>query len=359
MINFRKILFFSFSLLAIGCSESGEADTGALPKESIDPNQILSEVIGLLNNQKSTIGDTLLLSFKSSAEISSVVVIFNQDTIASTGEDILLQTSGSSAGRQNISVNVRTDEKTERHSFSVEFLSDIVPQEYTYTRVAWFTHDPGAYTQGLFFHDNFLYESTGKEGSSTLRKVELKSGKVLAKVFLDDNLFGEGVTLWKDQIIQLTWHAHIGYVYTLDGFEQIKTFNYPTEGWGITTIDDVLVMSDGTETLHFLDAEALTETKTVSVYDDKGAIGNLNELEYIEGLIYANVWLTDEIITIDPVTGKVVSRIDLSDLMDANWTRPVEVLNGIAYDPDSKRMFVTGKWWPRLYEIQLVEKNPS
>lgn len=358
---YHRVLVFTFALLIIGCSDNSETDNVELPVKNNGPNQKISQVIGLVNNQKSTLGDTLSLSFISSEDISLVEVIFNGDTFTSNGGDILLQTAGSSTGRKNISINIGVGGRTEKHSFSVEFLSDIVPTEYTYRRVAWFTHDPDAFTQGLFFHNGFLYESTGRRGESTLRKVEISTGKVLEKTYMADNLFAEGTTLWNDQILQLTYTSQQGFVYAIDGFEQLKTFNYSTEtteGWGITTLDSTLVMSDGSEILYFLDPETLMEINRISVYDSEGVVKNINELEFIDGLIYANVYHKDEIITIDPVTGKVMSIIDLSGLMDANWNRRLDVLNGIAYDSGSKRLFVTGKWWPRLYEIQLIEKNP-
>ncbi|MDA1122542.1 MAG: glutaminyl-peptide cyclotransferase, partial [Bacteroidetes bacterium] len=346
------------------CSDNHEADKATLPHEDVDADQKVSQVLGIINNQKSVVGDTLILSFKSPERttISSVEVILNGKTMKSSGDDLVIYTSGSPTGHQNIVVSINVDDKIEKHILSIEFLSDIIPVAYTYRRIAWFTHDPDAFTQGLFFHNGFLYESTGRRGQSTLRKVELSSGKVLKKTYMADNIFAEGATLWEDQIIQITYTSQKGFVYDIDGFEQLKTFNYSTEtreGWGITTIDSLLVMSDGSETLYFLDPESLMEVNRIKVYDNEGPVKNVNELEFIEGVIYANVWQTDDIITIDIVTGKVLARIDLTDLMNANWSRTIDFLNGIAYDPDSKRLFVTGKLWPRLYEIKLLEKKPS
>jgi len=364
MIFSHRILLFIFLGFFLGCSDTSEADKAGLIDEIRDADQKASRVIGVVNNQKYVIGDTLVMSFKSpdSLTISSVGIIFNRDSMTSSGEDLIIYTHGSPTGHQNIAVSIELGDKIERHILSIEFLSDIIPTEYTYRRTAWFTHDPDAFTQGLFFYNGFLYESTGRRSQSTLRKVELSSGKVLEKAYMPDNIFAEGATQWKDQIIQLTYTSQQGFVYALDGFEQLKTFNYSTEtreGWGITTMDSLLVLSDGSETLYFLDPESFTEVNRIKVYDHDGAVKNINELEFIEGIIYANIWQTDDIITIDPVSGKVLTRIDLKYLMNANWNRPTGFLNGIAYDLTSKRLFITGKLWPRLYEIQLVEKQSS
>ncbi len=311
-----------------------------------------------------TVGDTItfqILTKSDSITIDSTAVLLNGAEVSITNDFVSIATGQTGLGRQVLNVEVFYGGEVDKHAFTLEFLSDIKPMEYGYERVTFYPHDPEAYIQGLFFHEGFLYENTGRNGHSSLRKVDLQTGRILEQNFLPDKYFGEGITLWNDQIIQLTWHANEGFVYTLEGFEQIKTFNYPTEGWGITTLDDELVMSDGTENLYFLDPESLTETRRIKVYDDLGPVKNLNELEFINGEIYANIYTTDYLATIDPNTGKVLSKIDLTGLMNARTDRkpPPEVLNGIAYDATTQRLFVTGKYWPRLYEIRLVEKRSS
>ncbi len=227
-------------------------------------------------------------------------------------------------------------------------------QEYRLTRS--YPHSTDAYCQGLAFRDGFLYEGTGNYGESSLRKVELKTGKVLQQLKLDRRLFGEGITIWNDQIIQLTWKNRQALVYDLATFQQQSRFAYRGEGWGITHDGKQLIMSDGTATLRFLDPKTFKVQRQVTVKDGRRRISNLNELEYVEGEIYANIWYDDRIARIAPQSGNVVGWLDLSNLYPAAQ-RPHRdaVLNGIAYDPQQRRLFVTGKNWPQLFEIQLPD----
>jgi glutamine cyclotransferase len=229
---------------------------------------------------------------------------------------------------------------------------------YTYKIINAYPHDPGAFTQGLVFEDGFLYEGTGLYGRSSLRKVELKTGKVLQIRNLSDQYFGEGITIFLDKIIQLTWQSRVGFVYRKENFDVMSQFHYSTEGWGITHDGVHLIMSDGTSTLYFLDPETFEVVNHVDVHDGTTPVTNLNELEYIRGEVYANVWQTDFIVQIDPQTGDVVGWIDLEGLLPPgeHGTR-VDVLNGIAYDVKHDRLFVTGKLWPTLFEIELVLQN--
>jgi glutamine cyclotransferase len=229
------------------------------------------------------------------------------------------------------------------------------PVYYTYTIINEYPHDPTAYTQGLDYENGFLYEGTGIYGRSTLRKVDLTTGDILQIINLDPQYFGEGITIYGTKIIQLTWRENVGFVYDKNTFELLDEFYYPTEGWGITHNGASLIMSDGTATLHFLDPVTFAETGTIEVYDPDGPVAFLNELEYIQGEIYANVYLTDRIARISPTTGQVLGWIDLTGLLSpADIVFPVDVLNGIAYDPILDRLFVTGKYWPKLFEIDLV-----
>ncbi len=234
----------------------------------------------------------------------------------------------------------------------------VVISHYGYEVVHVYPHDPGAFTEGLVYEDGFLYESTGLKGRSSLRKVELETGKVLREVDLAAQYYGEGISLYNQEIVQLTWQQHVGFVYDKGSFELLREFDYPTEGWGITYDGQRLIMSDGTSTLHFLDPETFKEVGSVQVFDDTGPVDNLNELEYVNGEIYANVWLTDRIAMIDPGTGRVQGWIDLTGLLStADLSQPVNVLNGIAYDAEHDRLFVTGKLWPKLFEIKLVPRG--
>jgi len=226
---------------------------------------------------------------------------------------------------------------------------------YTYKVVKTYHHDPNAFTQGLVFDNGFLYESTGIYGSSTLRKVELETGRILQMHKLPDEFFGEGITIFKDRIIQLTYKSNIGFVYNKDSFELLQSFNYTTEGWGITHDGERLIMSDGSSTLYFLDPETLEQIGSIRVLDNGMPIGGLNELEYVKGQIFANVWPTERIVIIEPQMGQVIGWVYMDGLLNQQaFGQQIDVLNGIAYDAEGDRLFVTGKLWPKLFEIKLV-----
>jgi glutamine cyclotransferase len=227
---------------------------------------------------------------------------------------------------------------------------------YGYQVVRTYPHDPNAFTQGLLLRDGFLYESTGLEGASSIRKVELETGRVELERSISSRYFGEGIVDWKDRLIELTWKHQLGFIYDLDDFETRGEFSYPGEGWALTRDDHRIIMSDGTARLRFLDPETLKETGGVTVTDDGQPVDQLNELEWVKGEIYANIWQTDRIARIDPATGQVKSWIDLAGLLPAEDRWRADVLNGIAYDAKADRLIVTGKLWPRLYEIRLVAK---
>ncbi len=219
-----------------------------------------------------------------------------------------------------------------------------------------YPHDPDAFTQGLFFHDGFLFEGTGLRGRSSIRKVELETGRVLQGVELPPEVFGEGITRWGDRLVGITWQEQTAFVLDLKTFKLWRKFSYPGEGWGITHNERELVMSDGSAELRFLDPLTFKELRRVKVTADGRPVTQLNELEWVEGEILANVWQTDRIARIDPKTGRVTGWIDLTGLLpDGQRPHPDAVLNGIAYDAKAKRLFVTGKLWPKLFEIQLVK----
>ena len=229
----------------------------------------------------------------------------------------------------------------------------------TYSIVNTFPHDPFAFTQGLVFDNGDLFEGTGLWGESTLRRVDLVTGAVLQILNLSATYFGEGVTLYNNRLIQLTYQSGVGFVYNRNTFALLDNFTYSTEGWGLTHDRQRLIMSDGSSTLRFWNPETFAETGQVQVYDDQGPVIRLNELEYIHGEVLANIWLTDLIARIDLETGQVIAYIDLTGLLGPGpWTPTPDVLNGIAYDSENKRLFVTGKRWPQLFEIELVGCPP-
>jgi glutamine cyclotransferase len=234
--------------------------------------------------------------------------------------------------------------------------SDIVPRKYGYKVIHTYVHSRDAFTQGLIYDNGVLFEGTGQETGSTLREVELETGKVIRQHNLDGSLFGEGIALYHDRLYQVTWKNKVGFVYDKSDFKLVNKIYYPTEGWGLTTIDDRIVMSDGTNILYFFEPEMFTVVSKIEVYDNEKKVDQLNELEYINGEIWANIWMTDVIARIDPVSGKVIAYIDLKDLLPkSDRTEDTDVLNGIAYDNSAKRIFVTGKRWPKLFEIKITE----
>jgi glutaminyl-peptide cyclotransferase len=221
-----------------------------------------------------------------------------------------------------------------------------------------YPHDPDAFTQGLFFHDGFLFEGTGLRGRSSIRKVEIETGKVVQQVDLPADVFGEGISQWGDRLIGITWTEQTAYVLDLKSFKLWRKFSYPGEGWGLTHSDKELVMSDGSAELRFLDPNTFKELRRVRVTADGKPVDQLNELEWVEGEVLANVWMSDRIARIDPKTGRVTGWIDLRGLLPDNQRPNADaVLNGIAYDARKKRLFVTGKLWPKLFEIQLTKQR--
>jgi len=214
-----------------------------------------------------------------------------------------------------------------------------------------YPHDPRAFTQGLEFFDGYLYESTGRQRQSTLRRVVIETGKVVQSVRLPDRTFGEGLTIFHGKIYQLTWLDKTGFIYDLRTFRKLGQFSYNTEGWGLTHDDASLILSDGTNRLQYIDPNSYQVTKTLEVFAGPEAVTNLNELEFIRGEIWANIWHSDRIARIDPKSGQVTAWIDLAAITERETHEQEDVLNGIAWDPGRQRLFVTGKDWPRLYEI--------
>jgi glutaminyl-peptide cyclotransferase len=228
---------------------------------------------------------------------------------------------------------------------------------FTYTVVRSYPHDPAAFTQGLQYVDGFLYEGTGNHGASSLRKVRLETGEVLQKRDLQEQYFGEGIVVLNDEIVQLTYQTGIGFVYDRQSFAPKRTFKYQGEGWGLTEDGTNLIMSDGTDRLRVLDRSTMKEIRRIPVTAAGTPVKDLNELERVKSEIFANIWMTDYIARIDPRTGHVTGWVDLRGLLPPRDRAKADVLNGIAYDAANDRLFVTGKWGPRLFEITLVARG--
>lgn len=227
--------------------------------------------------------------------------------------------------------------------------------QYTYRIINRFPHDDQAFTQGLVYENGRLYESTGRRGQSTLREVDLETGVVHHMRAILPDYFGEGIAIVNERVMMLTWQAHIGLVYDKHSFDRLGTFNYPNEGWGLAYDGESLIMSDGSALLRFLDPQDFTEIRRIEVLDNGTPVIMLNELEYVQGEIFANVWKSNRIARIDPQTGEVTAWIDMNGLLDYDeLDNPVDVLNGIAYDLSSDYLLVTGKLWPYLFEVDIV-----
>jgi len=306
---------------------------------------------------------TFTLTEMHNKPVDSIHFFVNGKPIAAKQNTITINTAQFGVGKHAVTALVSYPEKTKKLNSSIEVLANKPYQVYTYKIVNTYPHDKGAYTQGLEYHKGFLYETTGKRGESSLRKVELKTGKVLQKIDLDKKYFGEGMTIFNNKIYWLTWKARKGFVYDLNSFKKEGAFNFnkSIQGWGFTHNDTELIKSDGTHKIWFLDSKTQKEKRFISVYTDKYGIKDLNELEYINGKIYANYWKKPLIAIINPNSGIVEGIINLTSLYkqmkkSENLVDEDEVLNGIAFDAKNNRLFITGKHWGKLFEIELIKQ---
>jgi glutamine cyclotransferase len=270
-------------------------------------------------------------------------------------------TTAANDGRQTLAATEPAGQKTATQNMNAGQTpeAEATPQDvptYSYKVKNSWPHDRRAYTQGLIFLDGILWESTGQYGTSSLRKVELKTGKVIKQIAVPKNYFAEGMTVFHNKVFQLTWQEKKGFIYDPVTFQKQGEFSYTGEGWGLTHNGEFLIMSDGTDQLRFLDPSTFQTMRTIKVTDRGEPVFELNELEYIGGEIYANIYQTDRIARIEPKTGKILGWIDLTGLLSIkDRTGAEDVLNGIAYDEAGKRLFVTGKMWPKLFEIEIVK----
>ena len=265
--------------------------------------------------------------------------------------------SMASTGRKSLRVSAwRSGKPVNSVTRFITVVSDVTPKRYGYGVVHTYPHDPEAFTQGLVYEKGKMFEGTGQKSGSSLREVDLHTGKVIRQHDLDASLFGEGIALYHDRIYQVTWENQVGFIYDKATFNVINKIYYSTQGWGLATVGDRIVMSDGTNVLAFYDPEMFTIVSRIEVYDNEKMVESLNELEYINGEIWANIWMTDRIARIDPSSGKVLGYVDLKGILpESDKTPETDVLNGIAWDAEGKRIFVTGKRWPKLFEIRITE----
>lgn len=295
-------------------------------------------------------------------EIDSVVYHTFQKTFSSSQANGTHQipTNDEKLGQHVVRAEIYSGKKNYTIQNSIVLLADKAPKVYTYQILEEYPHDIQAFTQGLeFYKDDILYESTGQYGQSSLRKVDLTSGEVLKRIDLDNKYFGEGLTIFKDKLYQLTWRENVGFIYDIDTMEKTDTFYYQNskEGWGICHDNEYFYKSDGTEKIWRLDPSNMQEIDYVQVYTNTGRVREINELEWIEGMIFANVYTRNAISIINPKTGKLEGVIDLSPLIKEVKNHPqLDVLNGIAYRGEKDIIYVTGKNWNKLFKIRITEK---
>lgn len=285
---------------------------------------------------------------------SIILTIAGKRKAALSSLSFKVNTGDLSVGLKQLRATAWLNGKRQTASIGFRLKAQNAPKQLKYHVVNTFPHDIEAYTQGLFFLNNEIIESTGQNGLSSLRRVDLETGKILQSVNLERQYFGEGATFINGEIFQITWTSRRGFVYDPKTFDLIRTFDYQTQGWGLTTINDKLLMSDGSNILYFLEPKTFSEIKRIEVYNHLGPVKQLNELEYINGKVYANVYQTDRIVIIDPDTGIVEAEVDFSGLLnESDMHRSIDVLNGIAWDEKNQRLFITGKNWPKLFEVQI------
>jgi glutamine cyclotransferase len=364
---FLTFTLFLFAALTISCSgKSGKVSVAAAEKNtgvSEDLPQRLVKMIAPEENAEYKLGDAVKIVLEAenmNQQPDSVIVSFDGKYVATLKsapwEYQIPSASTSCTGRKSVkAVAFRSGNSRSVTHFIIVY-SDVPPKRYGYKVINTYPHDREAFTQGLFFSNGVLYEGTGQQTGSTLREVELATGKVIRQLNLSSELFGEGITLYKGRIFQVTWQSKVGFVYERETFRQINKIYYQSEGWGLTTMKDQIVMSDGTNVLYFFDPESFTVVSRIEVYDNEIKVDSLNELEYINGEIWANIWMSDIIARIDPASGKVTGYINLKGILkDQGTNTSVDVLNGIAFDSEGNRVFITGKNWPKLFEIRVTE----
>ncbi|MBS1493999.1 MAG: glutaminyl-peptide cyclotransferase [Bacteroidetes bacterium] len=315
------------------------------------------------NNSSAKLNDSLKVSFvisKQNVKLDSSQVFFDNNYISSLKNGVTSYSFLPSAGKLGVhKVSLKTfyeDGKNETLESNIKILSDVIPKPEKFTVVKTYPHSKADFTEGFEFYKGYIYESTGLEGKSLIKKYDLASGKTLKEIPLDKQYFGEGITIFDNKIYQLTWKNKKGFVYNLDDFKFIQNFTYNTEGWGMTNNGKELIMSDGTNKIYYMNPYSFAITSNIEVYDNMGAITNINELEYYKGNIYANVWRTFLILKIDAATGKVLGRMDLEELMkQAGNLQEIDVLNGITINPATGNLLVTGKLWNKIFEIKISE----
>ena len=349
---FPVVLIFSLFIIFFSCSNKPKRSRKPVSTITVQPNKksyVFGEKVSVNIKTKVKNGEikTIKLYYKNQLLKESKELDF-------TFEGAEINTLGNSHFRVEA---VKTDGLRNTRTKTIKTISDIETKIYNYKIVNKYPHSIKYYTQGLEFYNGFIYEGTGENGSSGLFKIDVKSGKTVQSYRMDDKYFGEGITILNDKIYQLTYRSQKGFVYNLSDFALIDSFQYKsTQGWGLTNDGKNLILSDGTHVLTWLNPDNFSVIKTVQVANNKNIVNYLNELEYINGTIYANVYTSDLIVQIDPKTGKILSQVNLKGIINMyhNQKDKIDYMNGIAYDSKNDRLFITGKLWPKLFEIEMI-----
>lgn len=360
------ILIFSFGIVVNSCTGNQTGNnSGAENKKLSQPvREISYRITTPSDNQTFVIGKKINVSLEAAdtSGIDSLKLILEDYSVSLQPEKNLkadLETEGMKTGHARIKLRVFLHGGlTQDASVPVIFLSDVKPQSYGYRVLNVFPHSRNNYTQGLEYLNGHFYEGTGQYGKSSLQKIIYNTGEVVKLKTLDSDIFGEGITILNGKIFQITYQNKVGFVYDVESFDQIRKIYYQNqEGWGLTNNGKEVLMSDGTNIIYFMDPEYFSVIRKIEVYDDTQAVDKLNELEYIDGKIYANRYMTDQIVIIDPESGKITGSADMNGLLKEEERQPsTDVLNGIAWDPGKKRLFVTGKNWPGIFHVELIPR---
>ena len=313
------------------------------------------------------VGDKITVALKTKVKdgsLEKIELLMNDKTIFSsknTENSFVIETADLNVGNHFLKViATKADGQIGENYADFLLLSDVVPVKYGYKVINVFPHDPKHFTQGLEIHEGYMYEGTGQQGQSAIYKKDMKNWTIVKEHKIDDQHFGEGITILNGKLYQLTYQSRIGFIYDVNTFDLLKTWTFKSpEGWGITNDGTYLIMSDGTENLTFIDPQTFKVIKKIQACNNESVIKSLNELEYINGEIWANIWITDKIVRIDPETGKIKGEIDMKGILGSYFKsrNPEEdVLNGIAFDRVKNKIYVTGKLWPKMFEIQLIPK---
>lgn len=352
--NFFAVIIFS--VLFYSCKSDKTPPVNTKP-------EAYSKLNSPSNNSSYLLNDSIKVNFsvvKQNVKPDSSQIYFDNTFIASIKDAnptyTFVPSNGKTGAHKVILKTFFNDGNSETLESNIRVLSDVYPKSEKFSVVKTYPHSKEDFTEGLEFYNGYMYESTGLEGKSLIKKYELSSGKVLNEVTLDKQYFGEGITILDNKIFQLTWKNKKGFVYNLDDFKFIQNFSYATEGWGMTNNGKELIMSDGTNKIYFLNPYSFAITSNLQVFDNAGQVPNINELEFYKGNIYANIWRTFLIIKIDAATGKVLARMDLEELMHkAGSLQDIDVLNGITVNPATGNLLVTGKLWNKIFEIKISE----